>query len=189
MALKQAPRAGDGHRHHGHPRLDGNAEGTGLELARAALFALVAGALGEDDKTPAALHDGGGIVQGLDGSADVIPLDEHTAQQLHPAVEQGDLFQLLLCQNAVGRVQRGQQDGDIIVAAVVAHEHAGPRRDILLPFHRHPGPRDMQDAPAPAGDVGLDDLLHRVQIPGSQGALGPAQGGIVHDHIAKQINE
>ena len=47
----------------------------------------------------------------------------------------------------------------------------------------------MQDAPAPAGDVGLDDLLHRVQIPGSQGTLGPAQGGIVHDHIAKQINE
>ena len=63
--------------------------------------------------------------RGLDGSADVIPLDEHTAQQLHPAVEQGDLPQLLFGQDAVGPVQPGQQQGDIIVAAVVAHKHTG----------------------------------------------------------------
>ena len=47
VGLEQAPCAGDGHRHHRRAGLDRNAEGTGLELTGAALFALVAGAFRE----------------------------------------------------------------------------------------------------------------------------------------------
>ena len=136
IALKQGACTGHGHRHHRGAGLDGNAEGTGLELACAALLALVAGALGEDDEAAAALHDGGGVVQCPHRGAHVIALHEHAAQQLHPAAEQKDLFQLLLGKDAVGLFQPGQQQRNIVVAAVVCHKHAGAVfGDILQPVH------------------------------------------------------
>jgi hypothetical protein len=190
VVLKQGPCPGDGYRHHGSACLDRDAERALLELAGAALFALVAGALGEDDKAPAALHDGGGVVQGPDGGAHVVPLDEHAAQQLHPAVEQGDLPQLLLGQDAVGPVQPGQQQGDIIVAAVVAHKHTGSVfGDVVQPLHQQLDPCDVQDLPAPVGDVLVDDLLHRVHVACGQRALAPAEDIVVDDHVSKKIEE
>ena len=188
VGLEQAAGTGDGHRHHRGTGLDGDAERTGLELACAALFALIAGAFGEDDEALAALHDGRGIVQRLDGRADVVALDENAAQQLHPAVEQRDLSQLLFRQDAVGRIQRHQKQRDVVVAAVVAHEDAGAVLwDVLLPFHHQPCAGHLQDAPAPVRDMLVDDLLHGIHVPGGEGALGPAEHTVVDDHIAKQI--
>ena len=136
VALKQGTGTGQGYRHHRHAGLDGNAERTGLELAGTALFPFVAGALRENDETLAALHNGSGIVQGAHGCPQVVALHEHAAQQLHPAVQQRDLFQLFLGKDAVGLIQTGQQKRDVVVAAVVAHKHAGGvLGDILKALH------------------------------------------------------
>ena len=84
----------------------------------------------------ATLHDGGGIVQCPHRGAHIVTLHEHAAQQLHPAVQQRDLFQLFLGKDAVGLIQTGQQKRDVVVAAVVAHEHAGRIfGDILKALH------------------------------------------------------
>ena len=136
VALKQGTGTGQGHRHHRYAGLDGNAERTGLELAGAAFFPFVAGALREDNEAFAAFHNGGGVVQGADGSPQIVALDEYAAQQLHPAVQKRDLFQLFLGKDAVGLIQTGQQKRDVVVAAVVAHKHAGGvLGDILKTLH------------------------------------------------------
>ena len=136
IVLKQGTCTGNGHRNHRCAGLDGNTECTGLELTGTALFPFVAGALREDDEAFAALHNGSGIVQGADGSPQVVALHEHAAQQLHPAVQKRDLFQLFLGKDAVGLIQTGQQKRDVVVAAVVAHKHAGGvLGDILKALH------------------------------------------------------
>ena len=136
IVLKQGTCTGNGHRNHRCAGLDGNAECTGLELTGTALFPFVAGALRENDETLAALHNGSGIVQGAHGCPQVVALHEHAAQQLHPAVQQRDLFQLFLGKDAVGLIQTGQQKRDVVVAAVVAHKHAGGvLGDILKALH------------------------------------------------------
>ena len=190
VCLKQGAGTGDSHRHHRGVGLDGNAESTGLELACAALFALVAGALGEDDEAAATLHDGGGIVQCPHRGAHIVTLHEHAAQQLHPAVEQGNLFQLLLGKDAVGLFQPGQQQGDVVVAAVVRHKHAGAVfGDVFQPVHGQGNAGHLQDAPTPAGNMLIHDLLHGGGISGGCGALGAAQDAVMQDHVSEQINE
>ena len=136
IVLEQGTCTGNGHRNHRCAGLDGNAECTGLELTGTALFPFVAGALRENDEALAALHNGSGVVQGAHGCPQVVALHEHAAQQLHPAVQQRDLFQFFLGKDAVGLIQTGQQKRDVVVAAVVAHEHAGRIfGDILKALH------------------------------------------------------
>ena len=125
MTLKQSPCARDGDRNDRCAGLDGDAERAVLELTGTALLTLVTGAFREDDKAFAALHDGGRVVQGADGSADIVTLDKYAAQQFHPAVEERDLLQLFLGEDAVGRVKARQQQRNVVVAAVVAHKDAG----------------------------------------------------------------
>ena len=190
VGLEQPPCAGDRHRHHRGFSLHSDAESTGLELTGAALLALVAGTLGEDDEAPAALYDGSGVVEGAHRGADVIALDEDTAQQLHPAAEQGDLFQLLLGEDAVGLVEAGQQQGDVIIAAMVRHKNTGSLfRDVVQPLDAEPDAGDVQDAPAPVGDMLLHQTAHRLGVAGGLCTLGFAQHAVVDDHVAKQIGE
>ena len=76
------------------------------------------------------------IVNVAAGYDHIVALDENAAQQLHPAVEQEDLFQLLLGKDAVGLFQPGQQQGDVVVAAMVCHKHAGAVfGDVFQPVH------------------------------------------------------
>ena len=190
MGLEQAPCAGDGHRHHRRAGLDRNAEGTGLELTGAALFALVAGAFREDDETPAALHDGGGVVQRAHRGADIVAPDENAAQQLHPAVEQRNFSQLFLGEDAIGLIEAGQQQRDVIITAVVRHKDAGAiLRDVVQSLDAEPDAGDVQDAFAPMGDVLFYQLAHRLGVACGQRTLGFAQHTVMDDHVPEQINE
>ena len=108
----------------------------------------------------------------------------------NPAVEQGDLRQLLLGEDAVGLVQPGQQQGDVVVAAVVAHKDAGGVfRNILQPIHGQLHAGNAQDAFGPVGDVLHHDGADGLGVPGGQQPFGPAQHAVVDDHIAKQIDK
>ena len=90
----------------------------------------------------------------------------------------------------MGLVEAGQQQGDVVVAAVVAHEDAGAfLGDVLQPFYGQGNAGHLQDAAAPAGDVTVDQLLHRLGVAGGQGPLAPAQGAVVYDHVAEQIQK
>ena len=90
----------------------------------------------------------------------------------------------------MGPVQPGQQQGDIIIAAVVAHKHTGSVfGDVVQPLHQQLDPCDVQDLPAPVGDVLVDDLLHRVHVACGQRALAPAEDIVVDDHVSKKIEE
>ena len=90
----------------------------------------------------------------------------------------------------MGLVQGGQQQGNVVITAVVAHEHAGGiLRDVLQPFHAQGNAGHLQDTSAPAGNVALHQLLHRGSIPGGQRPLAAAQGAVVYDHVAEQIQK
>ena len=181
---------GNGPRNHRCAGLDGNAECTGLELTGAALFALVAGAFREDDEAPAALHDGGGVVQRAHRGADIVALDENAAQQLHPAVEQRNFSQLFLGEDAIGLIKAGQQQRDVIITAVVRHKDAGAiLRDVVQSLDAEPDAGDIQDAFAPMGDVLFYQLAHRLGVACGQRTLGFAQHTVMDDHVPEQINE
>ena len=126
------------------------------------LFALIAGALGEDGEAVPAPDHRGGVFQGLHRPADVVPLDIDAAQQVHPPAEQGDAGQLLFGQDAVGAVKADQHQRDVEIAAVVAHKHhRAPGGDVLPPFHDQLDPGHPQQAAAPARDVAVHDPAQR----------------------------
>ena len=90
----------------------------------------------------------------------------------------------------MGLFQPCQQQRDVVVAAVVRHEHAGAVfGDVLQPFYRQGNTGHLQDAPAPAGDMLVHDLLHGGGISGGCGALGAAQDAVMQDHVPEQINK
>ena len=189
MFWRTASGPADGHRHHRHAGLDGDAERPGLELAHAPLFALIAGALGEDGEAVPAPDHRGGVLQGLHRPADVVPLDIDAAQQVHPPAEQGDAGQLLFGQDAVGAVEADQHQRDVEIAAVVAHKHhRAPGGDVLPPFHDQLDPGHPQQAAAPARDVAVHDPAQRLPVAGGQRFFAAAQHRVIQQHIPEHID-
>ena len=122
--------------------------------------------------------------------ADIVALDENAAQQLHPAVEQRNFSQLFLGEDAVGLIEAGQQQRDVIVAAVVRHKDAGAiLRDVVQSLDAEPDAGDVQDAFAPMGDVLFYQPAHRLGVACGQRTLGFAQNTVMDDHVPEQINE
>ena len=122
--------------------------------------------------------------------ADIVALDENSAQQLHPAVEQRNFSQLFLGEDAVGLIEAGQQQRDVIVAAVVRHKDAGAiLRDVVQSLDAEPDAGDVQDALAPMGDVFFYQLAYRLGVACGQRTLGFAQHTVMDDHVPEQINE
>ena len=133
------------------------------------------------------LQDGGSVL--FDGQ-DIVALDENAAQQLHPAVEQRNFSQLFLGEDAVGLIEAGQQQRDVIIAAVVRHKDAGAiLRDVVQSLDAEPDAGDVQDAFAPMGDVLFYQLAHRLGVACGQRTLGFAQHTVMDDHVPEQINE
>ena len=123
-------------------------------------------------------------------NADIVALDENAAQQLHPAVEQRNFSQLFLGEDAIGLIEAGQQQRDVIVAAVVRHKDAGAiLRDVVQSLDAEPDAGDVQDAFAPMGDVLFYQLARRLGVACGQRTLGFAQHTVMDDHVPEQINE
>ena len=122
--------------------------------------------------------------------ADIVALDENAAQQLHPAVEQRNFPQLFLGEDAIGLIEAGQQQRDVIITAVVRHKDAGAiLRDVVQSLDAEPDAGDVQDAFAPMGDVLFYQLAHRLGVACGQRTLGFAQHTVMDDHVPEQINE
>ena len=122
--------------------------------------------------------------------ADIVALDENAAQQLHPAVEQRNFSQLFLGEDAIGLIEAGQQQRNVIITAVVRHKDAGAiLRDVVQSLDAEPDAGDVQDAPAPVGDMLLHQTAHRLGVACGQRTLGFAQHTVMDDHVPEQINE
>jgi hypothetical protein len=113
-----------------------------------------------------------GSVKTLEGRTAIEPVNADVTGAAHAAPEQWDFEQLRFSQPSELHWQLAEQNGDIIVALVVAHEDAGPLlQAIFQSTEMNANTAHPQDGPSPH----LGHVVHGVAVPGKKGD-GNGQG-------------
>ena len=97
----------------------------------------------------------------------IAPVHKHAVQKAHPAAHQRNAAHLDFAYQRVGGIQLGEHEGNVVVAAVVGHKHAGPPGgDVLPPGDGDGHARHGQQAPGPVGHIlGGQGIAHGVVAP------------------------